>query len=97
MTMQAEGWSPAHEERLDETTFQEMLLNPGPQHTSCESRGVSLRNNKEIYLMISRDDMHHIHHDDMNRDRVTGPFSQDTAGLPGYETVRVRTRHTWRS
>ncbi len=32
--------------------------------------------------MMSNHDMHHTHHEDMNMDGVTDPFSQDTAGLP---------------
>src|SRR6266496_830459 len=79
MPMQAEGWSPAHEERLDETTFQEMPLDLGPQRTSCESRGASLCNNKEIQLMKTNMGIHHNNGGDMNGG--TDPFSQDTAGL----------------
>src|SRR6266699_6078107 len=32
--------------------------------------------------MMSNHDMHHMHHNDMNMDGVTDPFSQDTTGLP---------------
>ncbi len=81
ITIQAEGWSPAPEEKLGETTLQGMLLNPGPEQASCECRMASLCNNKQIHLMISRDDMHHMHHEAKKRDGVTDAFSQDTMGL----------------
>jgi FtsP/CotA-like multicopper oxidase with cupredoxin domain len=79
MTMQAEGWSPAHEEGLGETTLQEMLLNLGPEQASCESRGASLRN-KETHLMNTHKDMTQSHDEDMNT--VVDPFLRDTTGLP---------------
>jgi len=56
-----------------------MPLDLGPQRTSCESRGASLCNNKEIQLMKTNMGIHHNNGEDMNG--VTDPFSQDTAGL----------------